>query len=114
MAGQEAKDSSGSGQPEHQDTSRKEVKKDDINSPSHYAAGREIEPIDAIEDWDLGFNLGNVVKYVSRAGRKEDRLLTDLKKAAWYLQREIEKHEKQADLYEYVLDYYGETLDRYS
>lgn len=43
-----------------------------VNHPSHYAEGREYEPIDVILDWDLGFNLGNTVKYISRAGRKDD------------------------------------------
>ncbi len=61
---------------------------DDINHPHHYAAGRRFEPIDVIEDWKLGFHLGNTVKYISRAGRKGSTV-KDLKKAAWYLQREI-------------------------
>jgi hypothetical protein len=62
---------------------------DPINSPSHYAEGRQYEPIDVIHDWELGYNLGNVVKYVSRAGRKLD-LVEDLKKARFYLNKEIE------------------------
>ena len=49
-----------------------------------------FEPIDVIEDWNLGFNLGNAVKYISRAGRKDD-VITDLEKARWYLDREITK-----------------------
>ena len=64
--------------------------KDNINHPSHYAEGRKYEPIDVIEDWKLGFCLGNTVKYISRAGRKGDAL-EDLKKAAFYLNREIER-----------------------
>lgn len=63
--------------------------RDRINHPAHYTIGG-IEVIDAIEAWELGYHLGNVVKYVARAGRKDDRL-EDLKKAAWYLKREIEK-----------------------
>lgn len=59
-----------------------------INKPAHYAEGRKHEPIDVIEDWGLGFNLGNCLKYVSRAGRKGDAV-EDLKKARWYLEREI-------------------------
>lgn len=62
---------------------------DPINSPSHYAEGRAYEPIDVIHDWELGYNLGNVVKYVSRAGRKLN-LVEDLKKARFYLNKEIE------------------------
>ena len=63
---------------------------DDVNHPNHYAEGREYEPIDVIEDWELGFNLGNVVKYISRAGRKDDSI-QDLKKAEFYLKREIQR-----------------------
>ncbi len=59
-----------------------------INHPSYYNAGG-IEAIDVIEAWDLGFHLGNVIKYVSRAGRK-DHALIDLKKAHWYLERAID------------------------
>lgn len=61
-----------------------------VDHPSHYAEGRRYEPIDVIEDWELGFCLGNAVKYISRAGRKNDAL-EDLKKARWYLDREIER-----------------------
>lgn len=64
---------------------------DVINSPSHYTHGK-IEPIDAIEDWNLNFRLANVVKYVARAEHK-GKPLEDLKKALWYLQREIDKRE---------------------
>lgn len=63
---------------------------DSVKHPKHYNTGR-IEVIDAIEDWRLGFNLGNVVKYVARADHKGKRL-EDLKKALWYLQREIDKN----------------------
>ena len=63
-----------------------------INNPSHYCEGRSFEPIDVINDWQLNFNLGNVVKYISRAGRKDD-ILQDLKKAAFYLNYEIERLE---------------------
>ena len=63
---------------------------DVVNHPSHYAEGRKYEPIDVIEDWDLGFNLGNTVKYISRAGRKDD-IVQDLEKARWYLDREIRR-----------------------
>lgn len=63
---------------------------DDVNKPSHYTEGRKYEPIDVIEDWELGFNLGNAVKYISRAGRKDD-IVQDLEKARWYLEREIKR-----------------------
>lgn len=61
-----------------------------INHPPHYNAGR-IEVIEAIEAWDLNFSRGNAVKYTARAGKKDPlREIEDLKKAIWYLRREIE------------------------
>ena len=60
---------------------------DVVNQPVHYTDGG-IETIDFIEAKQLGYNLGNVIKYVSRAGKKGDRL-QDLQKAQWYLTREI-------------------------
>ena len=62
---------------------------DIINSPSHYTDGG-IETIDFIEAKGLNYHLGNVVKYVSRAGKKDTaKKLEDLEKARWYLEREI-------------------------
>ena len=62
---------------------------DIINSPSHYTDGG-IETIDFIEAKKLDYHLGNVVKYVSRAGKKDPaKKLEDLEKARWYLEREI-------------------------
>ena len=69
-----------------------EEEKEMINHPSHYNQGK-YEAIDVIEDWKLNFNLGNTVKYISRAGHK-DNIIQDLKKASWYLNREIERLEK--------------------
>jgi len=65
---------------------------DPVNSPSHYAEGRQYEPIAVIEDWELNYRLGNAVKYISRAGRKIDAK-EDLRKAIWYIEREIESLE---------------------
>jgi len=59
-----------------------------VSHPPHYIGGRRHEPIDVILDWGLGFCLGNVVKYIARAGRKGPAL-GDLKKARWYLDRWI-------------------------
>ena len=70
-----------------------EDKKEMVNHPSHYNMGK-YEAIDVIEDWNLGINLGNTIKYISRAGHK-DNILQDLKKALWYLDREIKKLEKE-------------------
>lgn len=61
-----------------------------IVRPPHYIASNGIEAINIIEGFSLNYRLGNVVKYVLRAGRKEDSdHLGDLKKARWYLNREI-------------------------
>ena len=72
---------------------------DMIKHPQHYTLGK-IEVIDFIEDKGLNFNLGNVVKYVARAGHKKSsgksmdaKALEDLKKAQWYLNREISSRE---------------------
>jgi hypothetical protein len=61
-----------------------------MTTPNHYK--QKVQPIDLIEAFDLNFNLGNVVKYVSRAGRKGDTL-EDLEKAFYYLKREMQKYE---------------------
>ncbi|MFQ5509780.1 MAG: DUF3310 domain-containing protein [Leptospirillia bacterium] len=66
------------------------MSRDLINHPPHYVSDSGLESIDVIEAFELGFHLGNVVKYVLRAGKKDDRL-SDLKKARWYLTRLIEK-----------------------
>ena len=60
---------------------------DIVNHPSHYTDG-SIEVIDFIEFWGLGFHLGNAVKYISRAGKKDpDKKIEDLEKALWYIRR---------------------------
>lgn len=69
---------------------------DPVSKPSHYTEGRKYEPKDVILDWNLNFNLGNAVKYVARAGRKDD-ILQDLKKARQYLDFEIEYLEKERE-----------------
>jgi len=65
-----------------------------VHSPSHYTRGG-IETIDFIEAKGLNFHLGNVVKYVSRAGFKQDAKIQDLEKALWYLNREIKRVKTQ-------------------
>lgn len=65
-----------------------------VDHPAHYGGAENVyEAIKVIEAWQLGFCLGNTVKYISRAGKKGDRL-EDLKKAAWYLAREIQNLER--------------------
>ena len=66
---------------------------DSVNHPNHYNSGR-IEVIDFIEDKELGFHLGNAVKYISRAGRKNPgKTVEDLRKAVWYINRQIQRLE---------------------
>ena len=66
-----------------------ENKGNSVKHPAHYAEGRKYEPKDVIRDWGLNFNLGSAVKYISRAGRK-DNIVQDLKKAQEFIQFEID------------------------
>ena len=67
---------------------------DPVNRPSHYTDGK-IEVIDFIEDKKLGFCLGNAIKYIARAGKKEkDKEAQDIKKAIWYLNRYLKELEE--------------------
>lgn len=61
-----------------------------MTTPSHYQ--KKVQPIELIDAFDMNFNLGNVVKYVSRAGKKGDAY-QDLEKAFYYLKREMQKYE---------------------
>lgn len=72
-----------------------EVKNPAVHSPDHYTRGG-IETIDFIEAKGLNFHLGNAVKYISRAGFKQDAKIQDLEKAMWYLTREISRIKKAA------------------
>lgn len=58
-----------------------------VNHPSHYNQG-SIEVIDAIEDWKMGFNDGNAIKYIARH-RAKGKPEEDLRKALWYIAREL-------------------------
>lgn len=69
---------------------RDEFEQDNVNHPSHYKTESGIEAIDVIEAFSLNFHRGNAVKYILRSGKKNDEL-EDLKKAAWYINREIER-----------------------
>lgn len=65
-----------------------------VNHPAHYGGEHNpYEAIKVIEAWDMNFNLGNTLKYISRAGKKGSAI-EDLKKAAFYLNREIQNLEK--------------------
>jgi hypothetical protein len=64
---------------------------DPVNRPSHYTDGK-IEVIEYIEDKKLGFCLGNAIKYISRAGKKDpSKEVEDLNKAIWYINRRIKE-----------------------
>ena len=69
-----------------------ELVKETVDHPDHYQSD-SIEVIDVIEAYDLNFNLGNVIKYVLRADKKNDRV-EDLRKAQWYINRELEREEE--------------------
>lgn len=78
-----------------------ETKFDDVQNPKHYTDSR-IEVIDYIEDKNLGFCLGNAIKYISRAGKKHsvgksdrEKTIQDLNKAIWYLNRRIREVEEE-------------------
>ena len=65
-------------------------KHDNVNHPKHYNDGK-IEVIDFIEDKKLGFCLGNAIKYICRAGKKDkNKEVEDIQKSIWYLHRYLE------------------------
>ena len=71
---------------------------DPINHPAHYTTGK-IEVIDFIDDKELTYCLGNAVKYIARAGKKDpNKTIEDLKKAAWYINHEIERMERNEQI----------------
>ena len=72
---------------------RRPAKPDMVNHPSHYKSASGLESIDVIEAFELGFGLGNTVKYILRHDKKGNPL-EDLKKARWYLEREIARRER--------------------
>ena len=77
---------------------------DSVDHPSHYQSGEiekdgtsKYEAIKVIQAWDLCFCLGNVIKYVARAGKKTSNPIEDLEKAKWYLERHIQKMKENND-----------------
>jgi len=73
------------------ETFKKLAKDEEINHPSHYGGDTTYEVIKVLEAWELGFHLGNVIKYIVRANKKDPKKeLQDLRKAQWYLERYIE------------------------
>ena len=74
------------------------MSKEKVNHPSHYLKDSGHEVIDVIESWDLNFSLGNAIKYIARAGRKDENLnVQDLEKALWYINREIKRLSNLSD-----------------
>jgi len=65
----------------------------EVGHPAHYGGeDNPFEAIKVIDAWGLGFSLGNTVKYIARAGKKDpSKELEDLKKAQWYLEHKIEQ-----------------------
>ena len=79
-------------------SSKVNIEKEMVNHPDHYQFGKnnEYEAIKVIDAWDLGFSLGNAIKYISRAGKKgKYNELEDLRKALWYLEHHIKKIEEK-------------------
>ena len=76
-----------------------ENNKEQVNHPQHYGGeDNTYEAIKVIDAWELGFSLGNTIKYISRAGKKrKDKELEDLRKAFWYLKHHIEQLEKKVN-----------------
>ena len=67
-------------------------KQEHVNHPNHYGGTDNVyEAIKVIDAWGLGFSLGNSVKYISRAGKKDpNKEIEDLNKAIWYIEHHIE------------------------
>ncbi len=83
---------------------------DNVNHPNYYKGkDNPYEAIKVIDAWELGFCLGNAVKYIARAGHKIDRI-EDLKKAIWYLQHEINKNTATDSINDFFNNYEPGTL----
>ena len=88
---------------------------DNVNHPSHYTDGK-IEVIDFIEQKNLNFHRGNAVKYIARAGKKDpEKEVEDLRKAVWYLNREITRltgENPNAELISEVIEQVERAVDK--
>ncbi len=82
--------------PNMKNTEKTQNNSEEVDHPNHYNQITGVECIDVIEQLKLGFNLGNTLKYIWRCDDKGKRV-QDLKKAAWYLQREINNAEKTTE-----------------
>ena len=69
--------------------------KEAVNHPNHYGGDTPYEVIKVLDAWGLGFSLGNAIKYIARAGKKDpSKTVEDLRKAIFYITHEIERMEK--------------------
>lgn len=74
---------------------KKDAAKEAVNHPDHYGGDTVYEVIKVILAWGLGFCLGNAVKYIARAGKKDpEKTIEDLRKSIWYIEQEITEQEK--------------------
>lgn len=72
------------------------MREERVNHPPHYGGDVVYEAIKVIEAWGLNFSLGSAVKYICRHGKKAgEHAVEDLRKAAWYLNREADRLEKE-------------------
>jgi hypothetical protein len=87
------------GGPSHREGERCPGPSEAVDHPDHYGGkDNPYEAIKVIEAWDLDFCLGNTIKYISRAGKKNPaKLLEDLEKAKWYLERRIRQVKDRGD-----------------
>lgn len=89
------------------------MKNDSVSHPAYYTDGN-IEVIDYIEDKGFGYHLGNAIKYISRAGKKDPKKTAeDLRKAVWYIERYIGLIEGEKDDENILKFYYVESIDDY-
>lgn len=86
--------------------------KDNINHPEHYGGeDNPYETIKVIEAWNMDFNLGNAIKYISRAGKKNNKVVEDLKKAIFYIDREIQNYQLNLNVLE-INDKINQDIDK--
>jgi hypothetical protein len=76
---------------------RKKETDEIVNHPPHYGGDTTYEAIKVIEAWGLNFSLGSALKYICRRGKKAEEI-EDLKKARWYIDREIERLESESEI----------------
>lgn len=90
-----------------------ESSENQYNKPKHYTANRKIEPIQVTLDWNLNFNGGNVIKYISRAGQKENESIADdMSKMVWYAERLAKQRGASADTVDKASHYNVTDEDR--